>query len=244
MQDKVQADSLRAFVSDESSIIVCGDMKMLRPRPEVSKELNAFVQAWKSRQGCEQILIAGSITSLQEGQDVIASLVPVISSGKALAIIAPRDIEHAGDLIAVASKQGIVASRRSGNNLECELLILDTYGELASAYSVCTGAYIGGAFDDMGHNVLEPIAFGVPVCYGPRRGHFREAQEFTERFGASRRISDAHELRLFWDEVLNDPTLKLNAIRAQDELDSYAETSTQRVAQAIGNMCKKPLNEG
>lgn len=43
---------------------------------------------------------------------------------------------------------------------------------------------MGGGFGKGIHNILEPIAFGVPVCFGPQHKKFREAQIFMDqKFG-------------------------------------------------------------
>ena len=51
---------------------------------------------------------------------------------------------------------------------ESQVLILDTIGMLSSIYQYGDFAYIGGAFGDGLHNILEAVAFGLPVVYGNR----------------------------------------------------------------------------
>nr|MBP9077349.1 hypothetical protein [Haliscomenobacter sp.] len=65
-----------------------------------------------------------------------------------------------------------------------QVLIINTIGMLASLYRYGDIAYIGGAFGSGLHNTLEPIAFGLPVLFGPKYQKFAEAQALTQSGGA------------------------------------------------------------
>ncbi len=45
-------------------------------------------------------------------------------------------------------------------------------------------SYIGGGFGAGIHNTLEPMAFGLPVIFGPKYKKFREAVEMVNNGGA------------------------------------------------------------
>jgi 3-deoxy-D-manno-octulosonic-acid transferase len=50
-------------------------------------------------------------------------------------------------------------------------------GELATLYSLCTVAFIGGSLVPIGgHNALEPAVFAKPLLFGPYMYHFPELQ--------------------------------------------------------------------
>src|SRR5262249_10805663 len=52
-------------------------------------------------------------------------------------------------------------------------LLLDSIGELASAYAIATVAFVGGSLVPRGgQNLIEPIARGVPVLFGPHTENF------------------------------------------------------------------------
>lgn len=55
-------------------------------------------------------------------------------------------------------------------------MILDTVGMLAFVYRYGHAAFIGGGFGKGIHNILEPMAHGLPVLFGPRHEKFREAR--------------------------------------------------------------------
>lgn len=63
----------------------------------------------------------------------------------------------------------------------CKILILDTIGHLANAYSYGQIAYVGGGFSGNLHNILEPAVFGLPVIFGPKHSRFPEAGNFIAK---------------------------------------------------------------
>jgi len=61
------------------------------------------------------------------------------------------------------------------------LLAVDRVGALATLYGAGTMAYVGGGFGRAGlHSVLEPAAWAMPVCFGPRWEQSRDAALLLE----------------------------------------------------------------
>ena len=65
-----------------------------------------------------------------------------------------------------------------------DVLFLDTMGLLSRAYRYADVAYVGGAFRTGLHNTLEPLAYGLPVVFGPNHGKFPEAGAAIKAGGA------------------------------------------------------------
>jgi 3-deoxy-D-manno-octulosonic-acid transferase len=63
------------------------------------------------------------------------------------------------------------------------ILIIDNIGMLSSIYQYGKIAYIGGGFGNGIHNTLEPIAFGLPVIFGPKYQKFEEAFQIISTGG-------------------------------------------------------------
>jgi 3-deoxy-D-manno-octulosonic-acid transferase len=77
---------------------------------------------------------------------------------------------------------------------DATVLLIDNVGMLASLYKYGIVAYIGGGFGAGIHNTLEPMAFGLPVIFGPRYQKFREAVEMVAT-GAAVSVKNTDELR-------------------------------------------------
>lgn len=84
-------------------------------------------------------------------------------------------------------------SDKQAATVQSRVLIIDTIGFLSSAYQYADLALIGGGFSGKLHNVLEALAFAVPVITGPRTERFEEAR-FFEREGWLRRVKTSSEL--------------------------------------------------
>ena len=65
---------------------------------------------------------------------------------------------------------------------------------LSSIYRYADFVYIGGAFGDGLHNILEPAVFGVPIFFGkPHYQKFQEAHDLLQLGGAVS-VANAEEL--------------------------------------------------
>jgi len=86
------------------------------------------------------------------------------------------------------------------------VLLVDSIGQLASLYAVSAAAFVGGTLVPVGgHNLLEPLAAGAPVLFGPHTGHVAEMAQTLLRSGAGERVADAPTLAEAWTRLLGDP---------------------------------------
>ena len=93
-------------------------------------------------------------------------------------LIAPRHPERFITVYQLSIKLGFNTGLRSqveGLNIDTEVLILDTLGEMLGFYSISDYAFIGGSLiAHGGHNVLEPIAMKIPVLTGKYFYNFQD----------------------------------------------------------------------
>ena len=128
----------------------------------------------------------------------------------ALLIIAPRKPERFDEAERLARRAGWNVARRTELRVDaeprCDVVILDTIGELAQVYQVATVVFVGGSLVDAGgHNILEPAVFGKPIVFGPYMHNFAEiARTFLEN-GAAVQVRTARELEPALIELLGDP---------------------------------------
>ncbi len=62
-----------------------------------------------------------------------------------------------------------------------DVIIIDSVGVLKYLYRYADVAYVGGGFNNGIHNTLEPIAYGIPVLFGPKNYlKFTEAKKIIE----------------------------------------------------------------
>ena len=111
-------------------------------------------------------------------------------------IIAPHEIheEHLRSIEALfpnsirysqLKQSSIQAIKQSSNQAikQSQTLIIDNIGLLSKLYRYATVAYIGGGFGVGIHNILEAVAYGKPVVFGPNHHKFQEAHDIIELGG-------------------------------------------------------------
>ncbi|MGI9543672.1 MAG: 3-deoxy-D-manno-octulosonic acid transferase, partial [Cyclobacteriaceae bacterium] len=78
--------------------------------------------------------------------------------------------------------------------VNADVLLVDKVGLLSSLYQYGNYAFIGGAYGQGLHNILEAAAFGIPIFFGDRNyKKFQEAIDLIRIKGAFA-IKDTHEL--------------------------------------------------
>ncbi|NWG13478.1 MAG: 3-deoxy-D-manno-octulosonic acid transferase [Acidobacteria bacterium] len=169
-------------------VTVTGNLKFDLPAPEVD-EGDPLLQDIRSALGTgsgNPVVVVGSSMKGEEpifihAFEEIRRRVP-----DAKLILAPRHPERFGEVAQLLSASGLAYRRRSTPRPEtqrpCEVLLLDTIGELRRVYSLAWVAVIGGSFLPFGgHNPLEPAGLGKAIVFGPEMGNFREiARLFVE----------------------------------------------------------------
>ncbi|MDX1996669.1 MAG: 3-deoxy-D-manno-octulosonic acid transferase [Thermoanaerobaculia bacterium] len=203
VQTSLDRDRLVAVGVAPERITVTGNLKYETPEPTAAPELYAQLQALAAGR---PILVAGSTMAGEETAvlDAFAALGP----GRALLVLAPRHKDR-WDAVATELRQRNLAFQRrsrfegSGGT---DVVLLDSYGELAGVYRLARGAFIGGTLVPTGgHNPLEPALFGIPVVVGPAMDNFREMAEEFDREQAWARVTGAAELAECFRGWLDDP---------------------------------------
>jgi 3-deoxy-D-manno-octulosonic-acid transferase len=152
----------------------------------------------------------------------------------ALLIIAARKPERFDDVERLARRAGWKVARRSELRVDseprCDVVVLDTIGELAQLYQIATVVFVGGSLVDAGgHNILEPAVFGKPIVFGPFMHNFAEiAQTFLDS-GAAIQVRAGRDLESALLELLGDPVRRASlgaAARALVEANRGARGKT------------------
>lgn len=121
----------------------------------------------------EDVFVIGSSWPIDE-----KLLIEQINSSTDKIIIAPHNVDEVHVKGITSQLKRPFSLYTEGINDNSEILIINTIGQLASAYKYGTYAYVGGGFTGSLHNILEPAVFGLPVIYGPKHSKFPEGQNF------------------------------------------------------------------
>jgi len=184
-----------------------------------------------------KILLCGS-TWLPD-EEIIAEFHRLSPGCKLL--IAPHDIseEHIVKIIALfpgALRFSLISKEPATAALDklkdARVFIIDNIGMLSGLYRYADVAYIGGGFGVGIHNILEAVAFGVPVLFGPNHRKFPEANEIAEQGGGFVIANTADFQKAMGLLVSDDKNLKIASAICKDFV-GQRKGATGRILSAI-----------
>jgi len=187
------------------------------------------------------VLVAGS-TMRPEDSAVLRAFARVRSIAPgALLVIAPRQRERFDEVERLAVDDGFSVARRSNLPVDGEpradVVVLDTFGELAQVYQIATVVFVGGSLADYGgHNILEPAVFGKPIVFGPHMHNFREISEAFVNNGAAVQVQSERELEEVLRNLVTDPVRRASlgaAARALVDANRGAKDKTMAVVSEL-----------
>lgn len=159
--------------------------------------------------GESQVIVAGS--TWEEDEIELLHFVNVHKQVKF--IIAPHEIDKANlkdvkeefpDSVFYSELNN---EKRTTNNGEPNVLIIDNIGMLSRLYKYATIAFVGGGYGADGvHNVLEAAVYGKPVVFGPVYEKFDEATGLVNAGGAVSIDGGPVKLENVLNNLLQDET--------------------------------------
>jgi len=137
--------------------------------------------------------------------------------------IEPSNINRLAQLIALP--HALYSEAQNRDLSQFEVLIINNIGLLSSIYQYGDLGYIGGGFGTGIHNTLEPIAFKLPLIFGPKYHKFQEAIQLLEDKAAIS-ITDTSAFQEAFEEYMKDE------YRAQAGQKAFTYLQTNKGASA------------
>lgn len=126
-------------------------------------------------------------------------------------ILVPRHKERFEAVAQLLDREGITFTRRSQITEPLrtapEVLLGDTIGELAAMWGLADVGFTGGSFECRrgGQSMIEPAAYGVPVCFGPNTWNFKATVESLLECNAATVVRTTDEIFQVLDGWLRNP---------------------------------------
>ena len=239
MQSEQDADRVRQLGANPGTVQVIGNTKF-----DASSQVLTSLQRRALRQelGIPQaarVVILGSTREdrkggLSEEEQLIPTLLAMREVDPSLhVIVAQRHIERVDVITALVPG----AARRSRGE-HGWFLILDTFGELADAYAAADVAFIGGSLVAWGgQSVFQPLAQGIPCCFGPHMDNQKDIAQLALRAGVAVEVPDAEGFRVYIDRILNasDDSKRDHSARAIALIKANQGVS-QKIVHAVQEM--------
>lgn len=247
-QSQIDADRFIALGANPDRVVVTGNSKFDEHFPPVtaadaSKYLMDF-----GFDADDPVLLAASTHEGEEAIVLEAFTRLRVPHPKLQLLIAPRHPERGGRVEELVHEYGYNAYRRSraldagghdplapeGDPQVC-VAILDTMGELARVYAIATVTFVGNSLTPGGgQNILQPVAQGKAVLFGPHMQNFRDIAAICLREGVAFEVSGLDALVETADRLLeSEGDLALMTSRGKLLLDRYAGASTRNAERVI-----------
>jgi 3-deoxy-D-manno-octulosonic-acid transferase len=244
MQSDESARRIVDLGADPARVSVTGSLKfdsLQSPAPAPHGRPRELVLRYFRVAPSRVVLVAGS-TMKPEDTAVLRAFARVRSMAPgALLIIAPRQRERFEEVERLAQQEGFTVSRRTALAVDTDprvdVVVLDTFGELAQIYQLATLAFVGGSLADCGgHNILEPAVFGKPIVFGPHMQNFREIADTFLASHAAVQVQSERELGEALRNLVADPARRAGlgaAARALVEANRGAKDRTMAVVSEL-----------
>ena len=200
-----------------SAIHITGDIKfhqIAKPSKGAGERRRKELQLPKDA----PVLIAGST---HEGEEALILQVFKelrIDLPQLILILAPRHLQRIPRVEKILGSQRvrwvkrtmIDAKRRPEPEVALwpEVILLDTVGELAALYGLGTAIFVGGSFSRVGgHNILEVLAHGKGVIFGPHMENFKEIARLVVERRAGIQVRTPEELAEAVRRLIVNPAL-------------------------------------
>jgi 3-deoxy-D-manno-octulosonic-acid transferase len=185
-----------------------------------------------------KVVTFGSIREMEEDAIVSAFFLIRQKIPEAIGIIAPRHLERVkaiSERLIEAKIPFVMRTGKLGEIQSGSILLLDTIGELRSAYKSSSISFVGGTLADYGgHNLLEPTLFGKPVLFGTHTSHFKDVACAMKKAKAAVEVKNDVELakKVIWLFSNEEEALKMGN-RTKDVVQRFVGAS-RRVYLEIG----------
>jgi len=211
-QNEIYADRFISLGCDPDRVIVTGNLKydaIETCRHNSKAESCRKIAADFGFGPDDMVLIAGSTQIEDEVAAIDAWKNLRERFSKLKLIIVPRHPSRVGEMENLLAQRGLSAVRRSRQKQqvnESDVLIVDVIGELSGWWALADVAFVGGSMGSRGgQNMIEPAAYGVPVCFGPNTVNFKTTVDGLLACRGAYVVNDANELAGFVARMLSAP---------------------------------------
>jgi 3-deoxy-D-manno-octulosonic-acid transferase len=249
----VEPDDAEAFrrLVPRLATEVCGDTRYDRVAERVAAQADLGPLSRGSLLGPESgaaaplIVVAGSTWPADE-----RVLRPLADDPRFRLIIVPHEptADHVAALLAefpgsIAASALPAAGPAGPPDSSRATVVVDRTGLLALLYRVADIAYVGGAFGEGVHSVLEPAAYGLPVIAGPGLARSRDAVAL-HRSGALAVVRTGPELHAEAGRLYDDPAERARRACVARAFVAGRVGATERIVAALHGRLAAPRAQG
>lgn len=243
MQSQADAERIIRLGADPEKVTVTGNCKADQADSRLSPIEAAEVRALIKIPEGARVFVAGS-TNPGEDVPVLDAFLSVRETcGDLRLVIAPRQIERCEEIEALAVERGLRIGHRSNSDTISgteDVVVLDTFGELARVYGIADVTFVGGSLIPKGcHSILQPIAQGKPVLFGPHTFKARDLVAQAKEAGVGFQVQDGADLANQVARLLADPALLSDISDRCEQMMQANRGAARRTAAVLAELYKE-----
>jgi 3-deoxy-D-manno-octulosonic-acid transferase len=179
MQTGADAERMRTLGFPQEKLFTSGNLKFdSEAMPGATTATANLRERFNLVEGGAPLILAASTHGPEE--KIMLECLQQIRTGpesSARLMLAPRHPERFPEVASLLQSSGLSWTKRTNpakpSDSLCDVILLDTIGELPAAYSLAAIVFVGGSIVNKGgHNVLEPAAAGACVVTGAYTDNF------------------------------------------------------------------------
>jgi 3-deoxy-D-manno-octulosonic-acid transferase len=212
-QRKIDYERFLQLGAQPANTSIAGNIKYDLKIKSDKNQIKELKKIFALKRG-EFIIVAGSTHKGEEKiliENFVRAAIP-----KSRLIIAPRHLERTPEINHLVPGSIKCAWRSQKNCHQAPIIILDTIGELLSAYYLADLVFMGGTYTWQGHNIIEPAYLAKPIVLGPHMANFSEIFAEFSQAQAVAVVEEPQNLYLEWQKLYKNTKTRQNlAKRAQ-----------------------------
>lgn len=237
-QTEEDAGRFRDLGADPASVEVTGNMKFDVAAP--AGRMSAVHSLMMREKGAGAAWLVAGSTHEGEEEAVLRAFGAARSANASVRLLlAPRHPERFGSVEDLCLREGWKTVRmtmlaENPGAAVPDVLLLDTVGDLLSAYAAADIAFVGGSLVPKGgHNIIEPALYGVPTLVGPHMRNFREIADIFREAGAVGQVRNPEDLSARLARWAADPSVESGMGSRARELLAAFRGATERNAGVV-----------
>jgi 3-deoxy-D-manno-octulosonic-acid transferase len=257
MKSEEDAVRIRNLGAPSDKVLVTGNIKYdcdLTEKERTAIRARALQEAFGLQPDGDALIVAGSTHPGEEQAllEALRRMRQMQGLERMRLLLAPRHPERFDSVAELAGRMGFHVQRRTNGkqpDQDAEVLILDTIGELAAAYSFATVAFVGGTLvRHGGHSIMEPALYAKPIVIGPSMENFPQIiDEFLAHGGIHQILTGEEDKNLqiqHLTEVLSQLVLNPTARETMGEAAYSVLENNQGAAQRTAEKIAALFQEG
>jgi 3-deoxy-D-manno-octulosonic-acid transferase len=256
MKAQEDAERIQRLGADPSKIRVIGNIKYDRGASEervIAEKTRAIDESFGITRFNTPIIVAGSTHDDEEKTilDVFRRIRADERFASTRLILVPRHPERFTPVANLAQQEGFTVVRRSEGkpaDPNAEVLLLDTIGELGTAFRFATVAFVGGTLiPHGGQSIMEPAAWARAILIGPSMKNFPGIiDDFKARNAVVQITATEADKALQKDQLtaeflrlLADPALRDRMGTAAQSIFEESQGATERAIERIAEIYER-----